>query len=119
MTTVPDLGRISQALAEGAGVRDVFGEPVDRDGTLLVPVARVWTSGGAGGGSDTGGRDGGGGGGGIGLARRARPVGAYVIDADGAHWLPSLDVTRIVLGGQAAAVVVALAVAWALRRRRA
>lgn len=117
MTTVPDLGRISQALAEGAGVRDVFGEPVERDGTLLVPVARVWTSGGAGGGSDTAGGDGPGGGG-IGLVRRARPVGAYVIDADGARWLPSLDVTRIVLGGQAVGVVVALALAWALRRRR-
>ncbi|WP_159798023.1 hypothetical protein [Puerhibacterium puerhi] len=117
MTTVPDLGRISQALAEGAGVRDVFGEPVERDGTLLVPVARVWTSGGAGGGTDTTGGEGPGGGG-IGLVRHARPVGAYVIDPDGARWVPSFDVTRVVVAGQVAFAVVAVAVTWAVRRRR-
>jgi uncharacterized spore protein YtfJ len=117
MTTVPDLGRISQALADGADVRDAFGEPVQRDGALLVPVARVWTSGGAGGGSDAVGGEGPGGGG-IGLVRRTRPVGAYVIDADGARWTPAVDVTRIVLTGQVAFAVVAVAVAWALRRRR-
>jgi uncharacterized spore protein YtfJ len=117
MSTVPDLGRISQALAEGAGARDVFGEPVERDGTLLVPVARAWTFGGGGGGTDTTGGEGPSGGG-IGLVRRARPVGAYLVDADGARWVPSFDVTRIVLTGQAVVAVAALAVAWALRRRR-
>ncbi|PZR55467.1 sporulation protein [Xylanimonas oleitrophica] len=117
MASVPDLQRISQKIADGATVRDVFGAPVERDGTLLVPVARVWSSGGGGGGDGTGGGANGSGGG-LGLLQRSRPVGAYVLDESGARWEPAVDVTRIVLGGQAALAVVALAVAWAVRRRR-
>ncbi|CAN5850774.1 hypothetical protein BH24ACT3_BH24ACT3_11100 [soil metagenome] len=86
----------------------MFGEPIERGGVTVVPVAAVRGGAGAGaGGSDTGEV---GGCGGFGV--HARAVGVFVIGADGAvSWQPALDVTRIVLGAQAIAVV-------ALRARR-
>lgn len=43
---------------------------------------------------------GGGHGGGGGYGVRVKPVGAYVVDADGVHWRPALDLNRVILGGQ-------------------
>jgi uncharacterized spore protein YtfJ len=77
-------------------VRRVFGEPYERDGVTVIPVAAVMGGGGGGTGQDPGGVSGGGGGFGI----RARPVGAYVIREGAVRWEPSLDLTRIILGGQ-------------------
>lgn len=120
---MPDLKRISEAVADAFGVEDVFGAPVERDGTLVIPVARVWSAGGGGGGgggeavtTDRPASDGGGGG--VGFRRRAAPVGAYVIDDAGMRWVPALDVNRIVLGGQVVLMTVAFVVGWAVARRR-
>src|ERR1044071_4210639 len=80
-------------------VRQVFGDPIERDGVTIIPVARVMGGGGAGSGS--GGHDGeqgGGEGGGFGLA--AAPAGVYVIQSGQVRWEPALDINRIVLGGQ-------------------
>ena len=144
---MPDLNRISEALTEAFGVRQVYGEPIERGGTLVIPAARVATGGGSGGGGGTepGGRharagdtegeaapDAGtgpepdgepatlaeGGGGGFGFGRRAEPAGALVVDDQGVRWVPAVDVNRIVLGGQIAFVLAATAIAWALTRRR-
>ncbi|WP_020016624.1 spore germination protein GerW family protein [Promicromonospora sukumoe] len=54
---MPDLNRISEALTEAFGVRQVYGEPIEREGTLVIPAARVATGGGsgAGGGTEPGG----------------------------------------------------------------
>jgi uncharacterized spore protein YtfJ len=57
-------------------------------------------------------------GGGSGLGVRVRPVGVYVVDSQGVHWRPALDVNRAILGGQVVAALVVLAVARALRGRR-
>ena len=76
-------------------IRQVFGEPYERDGTVVVPVARVAGGGGGGGGSSP--SEGGGGGGGFGF--EARPVGAYVIRDGEVAWRPAVDVTRLVLRG--------------------
>ncbi|MCP2264044.1 hypothetical protein ACFQHV_08030 [Promicromonospora thailandica] len=56
MRYIPDLRRISEAAAESFGVRQVYGEPVERDGVVVVPAVRVVSGGGAGGGggSDAG-----------------------------------------------------------------
>ncbi|MBD8079167.1 hypothetical protein [Cellulosimicrobium arenosum] len=64
------------------------------------------------------GGEGSGGGGGFGV--RVKATGVYVVDADGVRWQPSLDVNRIILGGQAvaAAVGVAAAIAWGVSRLR-
>jgi uncharacterized spore protein YtfJ len=106
------LGRVS----EGARVQQVFGEPIERDGALVVPVATVRGGGGGGLGSQP--IDGGvseGGGGGFGVS--ARPAGVYVIKDGDARWRPAVDVNRIVLGGQLVGVVLLLVVRSVLRRK--
>ena len=115
-------------------VRRVFGEAYERDGRLVVPVARVTglTGSGAGAGSGTGPGEvtptddgsptaphGTGDGGGGGFAAHVKPLGVVVVDDTGAHWHPTIDVNRAILGGQVALTVVATAwaLAWAVRRR--
>jgi uncharacterized spore protein YtfJ len=71
---------------KGAGVRSVYGEPIELDGVTLVPVAL--TQFGFGGGSDTGDTDevaGGGGGGAFNI-----PIGAYVRDRNGIRFEPNV-----------------------------
>jgi hypothetical protein len=84
------LGQVRDTLT----VRQVFGEPYERDGVLVVPVARV--AGGAGGGGGGNPTEGGSGGG---FALEARPVGVYVVRDGEVSWRPAVDVTRIALGG--------------------
>jgi uncharacterized spore protein YtfJ len=86
---------------DAISVRRVFGEPIERDGIVVVPVARVAGGGGGGGDSDDNG------GGGFGLA--GRPAGVYVIKDGNVSWRPAVDPVRV-----AAVVVLALAL---LRRR--
>lgn len=89
--------------------RTVFAEPIERDGVLIIPAAKV--RGGGGGGSDTDSN----GGGGFGLD--AKPAGAYVVREGRVRWEPAIDVNRIVLGGQLV-VIVALLVLRSIMRRR-
>jgi uncharacterized spore protein YtfJ len=103
-------------LAEGASVRRAFGDPVERDGSLIIPVARVAGGGGGGEGAVPGGDEGQGAGGGYGLI--VRPVGVFVVKDGNVSWQPAVDVTRIVLGGQAIAVIALLTIRSVLRRRR-
>ena len=95
--------------------RQVFGEPFERDGALVVPVARVRGGGGGGGGGGAGdpesarsaaGAPGLGGGGGAGF--EVRPVGVYVIRGGEVSWQPAVDVTQIVLRGQLVAIIALL-----------
>lgn len=101
-------------------VRRAFGEPIERDGVTLVPVARV--SGGSGYGHGEGdvpagdGTSGTGSGGGGGFGVSVSPVGVYVIRGGEVTWQPAFDLNRAVLGGQVVALVAVLAVARALRR---
>jgi uncharacterized spore protein YtfJ len=64
------------------------------------------------------GGEGSGGGGGFGV--RVRAAGVYVVDDAGVRWQPALDLNRVILGGQvlAAVATVAVALAWAVGRRR-
>jgi len=160
-------------------VRRVFGEAYERDGVLVVPVARVWAATGLGLGDGEGGgtlpergsgaapwarraraaweraghasvglasdeeptaaesadaRDegpdapgspaaqsgyGGGHGGGGGYGARVKAVGVYVIDDDGVHWRPALDVNRVIVGGQLVAATAVTALAAVLTARAA
>jgi uncharacterized spore protein YtfJ len=88
-------------------VKRVFGEPYEKDGVTVIPVARV--QGGAGGGGGEG-PDGQGRGSGSGFGLSARPVGAFVLRGDELTWRPVVDVNRIVLGGQVVAVVALLTI---------
>ena len=56
-----------------------------------------------------------GGGGGFGTA--VKPLGVVVIDDTGTHWRPTVDVNRVILGGQLVATVAVLTTGWVLGRR--
>jgi uncharacterized spore protein YtfJ len=88
-------------------VERVFGDPFEKDGATIIPVAAV-TGGGGGGGQDAtgeGGESAYGGGFGVG----ARPVGVYVIRNGSVEWMESTDTLRMMLGWQVVAIVSVLA----------
>ena len=68
---------------DAISVRRVFGDPIEHEGIVVVPVAKVGGGGGGGGDSDDNG------GGGFGLG--AKPVGAYVIKNGEVTWKPAID----------------------------
>src|SRR3712207_7510700 len=100
-TTSPqvDPGALTRAVQDLLTVRRVFGEAYERDGVQVIPVAKVMGGTGAGygtgraGGDPSDGKetDGEGEGGGGGFGVRVRPVGVYVLDGQGVHWRPALD----------------------------
>jgi uncharacterized spore protein YtfJ len=87
----------------------VYAEPIERDGALFLPAAKV--RGGGGGGGDTEGN------GGAGFGLTAKPAGMYVIRDGTATWQPALDMNRIILGGQIVGVVALLVLRSIFRRR--
>lgn len=94
---------------EGMQVRHVFGEPIERDGVLVIPAAKV--RGGGGGGGDTEGN----GGGGFGLT--AKPMGMFILREGRVDWQPAIDLNRIILGGQITAIVALLVLRSIFKRR--
>ena len=127
-----DITETLRRIGEMAQVRQVFGEPVSRDGTLVIPVASVWAVVGAGGGTGGGKRQRDGVGPqtgadgeaiGTGFLTRSRPVGVYVVTDGQAVWQPVVDINRIVLGstallGTQAVAIVGLVMARSILRRR-
>ncbi|MCR6483618.1 hypothetical protein M8542_12400 [Amycolatopsis sp. OK19-0408] len=101
------LGQLASAAREVFTANLVYGEPVERDGTVVLPAAAVLGGGGGGGGDRLPVREG------AGFGVHARPVGAFVVRGGSVTWVPAVDVTR--LGAAASATVVALA--WILARR--
>ena len=108
------LQSISERVASSASVKQVFGEPIERAGRTIIPVARVkyGFGGGYGGGEQKGGEvnrplAGGGGGGGGGV--RANAVGALEITESGARFIRFVDAGEIVkacVGGLVAIFIV-------------
>jgi hypothetical protein len=96
-------------LQSSLGVERVFGTPVERGGTLIIPVASVRGGGGGGSGHE---REGGGQGGGFGLS--ARPAGVFVVREGRVDWRPAVDANRVLLGMQLLAAI-AFWVYWAHR----
>lgn len=88
-------------------VKRVFGEPYEKDGMTVIPVAKVQGYAGGGGGEAP---DGQGKGSGTGFGLAARPVGAYVIQGNDMTWRPAVDITRMILGAQVVAIVALLTV---------
>lgn len=100
-----DLDTLLAQARDSMTVKRVFGEPIERDGVTLIPVANVM--GGFGGGrADQSGAGNGGVGGGFGV--RATPAGAYVIDHGRVRWEPALNLNLVILGGQLVAIVLFL-----------
>ncbi len=128
---------LSQA-RETMTVRRVFGEPIERDGVTVIPVANVM--GGGGGGSGEGpfppGRGNGSGttgegaddpaatdatpsgsGSGAGFGVRATPAGVYVIKDGVVSWEPAMDLTRVAIMGQIVGIVFLLVLRSVLKAR--
>jgi uncharacterized spore protein YtfJ len=112
-----ELERISHVIEQARDaltVRRVYGDPIERDGTVVIPAAAV--AGGAGGGGGTDERGNSGGGSGFGL--RARPVGAFVIRDGNVRWEPVIDRERQVAINAALAAAALLVLRSVLRGRQ-
>ncbi|HEY0119125.1 MAG TPA: hypothetical protein VGC04_10120 [Cellulomonas sp.] len=142
-----DLSAFVQQVGDAFTVRRVFGEAYEREGTLVVPVARLVGGNGLASGHGTSelgdhgpadadpadeapadararprwphphGRAGGAGDAGS-YFTRIKPIGVYVLDDSGVHWRPALDLNRVILGGQVVGATIAVALAWAVRKHR-
>jgi uncharacterized spore protein YtfJ len=102
---------------DSARVANVFGDPIRQDGVTVIPVARVKGKGGGGGGTGPAqdGQTRRGRGGGFGLS--TKPAGVFVVRNGRVSWRPSVDVNKIVMGGQILAGITVLAVRSILRSR--
>jgi uncharacterized spore protein YtfJ len=85
-------------------VKRVFGEPIERDGVLVIPAAMVAGGGGGGLGTGTGfgpngAQQGEGTGTGGGWGVQARPVGAFVVRDGVVTWVPAIDWARLAFIG--------------------
>ncbi|MFZ0704385.1 MAG: spore germination protein GerW family protein [Candidatus Korobacteraceae bacterium] len=107
------LQSMAERLATSASVKQVFGEPVERGGRTVIPVARVQyrLGGGYGGGEQEGGAvnrplaAGGGGGGGM---VKAKPAGALEITDAGVRFIrfiDPVDMVKACVGGLVAVML--------------
>jgi uncharacterized spore protein YtfJ len=96
-------------------VRRVFGEPIERDGTTVIPAARLRGRAGGRRARKRNGMDATQ----SGLKLAARPAGALVIRDGTVSWQPAIDLNRIVAGGQLVVVTIAGLAYFMLRQRRA
>jgi uncharacterized spore protein YtfJ len=112
-----DVHEVLDLARDAMTVKRVFGDPYEKDGVTVIPVANVM--GGAGGGGGGGAPSGTGdaavadgasqSGYGIGYGLRATPAGVYVIKDGGVEWKPVLDANRLALQ-RASAIIVGLLV---------
>ena len=111
-----EIDRISEMVSKARDaitVRRVYGDPVERDGTVVIPAASVAGGSGGGGGGDAQGQTGAG----TGFGMYARPVGAFVIRDGDVRWEPVDDpLGRLIVA--AATVLGALVITRSMVRRR-
>ena len=102
-----DVREVLEQARDAMTVKRVFGDPYEKDGVTIVPVASVMGGAGAGGGPREGapppaaGEEAVGTGGagdtgyGMGYGLRASPAGVYVIKDGEVEWKPAVDVNRL------------------------
>jgi len=78
-------------------VKRVYGDPIERDGIMVIPAAKV--AGGGGGGGDSENNAGGG------FGVTAKPAGAWIIRDGNVEWQPAVDATRIATLGMLVAII--------------
>jgi uncharacterized spore protein YtfJ len=114
-----DVQEVLNHAREAMTVKRVFGDPYEKDGLTVIPVANVMGGAGGGGGTGVGSRpegaseEGAGNGSadsgyGMGYGLRASPAGVYVIRGGEVEWKPALDVNRLTLQRAGVAVVALL-----------
>lgn len=96
---------------EAMTVKRVFGDPYEKDGVTVIPVAKVG-GGGGGGGSEEGDK-----GFGAGYGLSATPAGVYVIRDGQVGWRPAVDVNKIIMGGQIVAIFLLLTIRTLIKAR--
>ena len=103
------VGEVWEKAREIMTVERIFGEPFETDGTTFIPVAAIRGGGGGGGGEGQSSEPSSYGppGVGTGFGVTGRPVGAYVISDGRVEWQEATDRTRVVVGWQVVAVLVA------------
>ena len=107
------------AVKDTLTVRRVFGDAYETGGATIIPVAVIRGGGGGGGGEGTApDEQGSGSGSGVGFGVHARPMGVFVVKDGNVTWQPSIDVMRVVLGGQIVALVAIWTIDRVLSRRR-
>jgi uncharacterized spore protein YtfJ len=107
------------AIKEVLTVKRVFGDAYEADGVTVIPVAAVRGGGGGGGGEGVApNAQGTGSGAGLGFGVNVRPVGVFAVKDGTVTWSPSIDVMRIVLGGQLVALAGIIAFGRILTHRR-
>jgi len=112
-----DVQEAMDKAKDAMAVGRVFGEPYDKDGLTVIPVAKI--QGGAGGGSGENPKgEGAGTGTGSGFGVNAKPAGVYVIKGEDAVWRPAIDVNRVIAGGQIVALGALLLVRALIKARR-
>jgi uncharacterized spore protein YtfJ len=115
-----DPRELIKGVREALSVRQVFGEPVERDGVTVIPAATVIGGGGGGGdGAQQPSNEDGEAepqrqsGVGFGFGGMIWPAGAFEIRDDRVTWRPAIDVTRVLV----MVLVLAIAVVRARGRR--
>jgi uncharacterized spore protein YtfJ len=91
-----DVQELLSQARDGITVKRVFGEPYERNGVTVIPVARVSGGGGGGGGSEGGG-EGAGEGWGTGFGLTGKPVGVYVIRDNDVSFEPVVDRGAVII----------------------
>jgi uncharacterized spore protein YtfJ len=101
--------RIADRLGQHASAKAVFGDPIERDGITVIPVAKIRMGFGGGGGSGTGKHEDSGEGGGGGGGLTASPLGYIELSAAGAEFRKiqaTAELWPVVLAGGAAVFLV-------------
>jgi len=109
---------LSQA-RDAMTVKRGCGDPYEKDGITVIPVANVMGGAGAGGGTGAGTKPAGAGeeegeggagdsGYGMGYGLRATPAGVYVVKGGEVEWKPALDTNRLTLQRAGVAIVALL-----------
>jgi uncharacterized spore protein YtfJ len=114
-----DIREVLNHARDAMTVKRVFGDPYEKDGITVIPVASVMGGAGAGGGTgaraqsagageeavEEGGEDSGYG---MGYGLRATPAGVYVIKGGEVEWKPALDMNRLTLQRAGVAILALL-----------
>ena len=89
-----DVETLLSKATDSLTVGRAFGPPIERDGTVIIPVA--WVVGGGGGGSGTAeGNESHQNGSGAGFGSFTWPLGVYVVKEGNARWVPVIDATLV------------------------
>lgn len=105
------LGHLADRIGARVQASAIFGQPVERGGITVIPVAKATWGFGGGAGGEAGKEGAGGGGGGV-----VSPLGYIEVRESGAEFRHIRD-PRLIATTVAAAIGVAGLVAWTVRRR--